>query len=157
MRAAGTGSKTWSPVPLRPARQRPSTRTSAASKGHGSTRGRETMGKRVAATALAVSAGLSVLVSGCGGSSSGPPTLKYYSALDNGGTNIKAAKRCSAESGGKYVVKLVSLANSADASRELLVRRLGAQDSGLDLINMGTLWAPEVAHGGWLGGLPGAH
>src|SRR3954454_14092873 len=146
---------TWRPVPLRPARQRPSTRTSAASKGHGSTRGRETMGKRVAATALAVSAGLSVLVAGCGGSSSGPPTLKYYSALDNGGTNIKAAKRCSAESGGKYVVKLVPLANSADASRELLVRRLAAKDSDIDLINMDTIWTPEFAEAGWLRELKG--
>jgi len=97
-----------------------------------------------------------VLVAGCGGSSSGPPTLKYYSGLDAGGTNVKAAKRCSAESGGKYVVKLVPLANSADASRELLVRRLAAKDSDIDLINMDTIWTPEFAEAGWLRELKGA-
>src|SRR3954454_15113639 len=114
------------------------------------------MATRVAATALAVSAGLSVLVAGCGGSSSGPPPLKYYSALDNGGTNIKAAKRCSAESGGKYVVKIVPLANNADASRELLVRRLAAKDPDIDLINMDTIWTPEFAEAGWLRELKGS-
>jgi multiple sugar transport system substrate-binding protein len=114
------------------------------------------MGTRVAATALAVSAGLSVLVAGCGGSTSGTPTLKFYSGLDPAGTNVKAAKRCSAESGGKYVLKLVPLANSADASRELLVRRLAAKDSDIDLINMDTIWTPEFAEAGWLRELKGS-
>jgi trehalose/maltose transport system substrate-binding protein len=93
---------------------------------------------------------------GCGGSDdSGVANLKFYSGLDPGGTNVKAAKECGAASGGKYTVELVPLANSADASRELLVRRLAAEDSDIDLINMDTIWTPEFAEAGWLRELKG--
>src|SRR3981189_1712375 len=94
--------------------------------------------------------------SGCGSSGSGPPTLKYYSGLDPGGTNVKAAKECSAQSKGRYNIDLVPLANSGDASRELLVRRLAAKDSDIDLISMDTIWTPEFAEAGWLRKLTGA-
>ena len=60
------------------------------------------------------------------------------------------------QSGGKYRIELVPLANSADASRELLVRRLAAKDSDIDLINMDTIWTPEFAEAGWLRELKGA-
>jgi trehalose/maltose transport system substrate-binding protein len=112
---------------------------------------------RVAWAAMAVAGGLSAVVAGCGGSdSAGPPTLKFYAGLDPAGTNVKAAKTCSAESGGKYRIELVPLANSADASRELLVRRLAAKDPDIDLINMDTIWTPEFAEAGWLRELKGA-
>jgi multiple sugar transport system substrate-binding protein len=93
----------------------------------------------------------------CGGDdTSGPPTLKYYSGLDPGGTNVKAANECGDQSNGRYKVELVPLANNADASRELLVRRLAAEDSDIDLINMDTIWTPEFAEAGWLRKLEGA-
>jgi multiple sugar transport system substrate-binding protein len=97
-----------------------------------------------------------VVAAGCGGSGSGPPTLKYYSGLDPGGTNVKAAKECGAASGGRYRVEVVPLANNADASRELLVRRLAAKDPDIDLISMDTIWTPEFAEAGWLRRLTGA-
>ena len=75
--------------------------------------------------------------------------------LDPGGTNVKAAKECAKQSGGKYTIELVPLANSADASRELLVRRLAAEDSDIDMINMDTIWTPEFAEAGWLRELKG--
>ena len=86
------------------------------------------MGRTRLALAAAAAVGLSAAVAACGGSSGGPLTLKYYSGLDPGGTNVKAAKECSQQSGGKYNIEVVPLANSADASRELLVRRLAAHD-----------------------------
>jgi multiple sugar transport system substrate-binding protein len=82
--------------------------------------------------------------------------LKYYTGLDPGGTNVKAAAECSAQSQGRYKVELVPLANSADASRELLVRRLAAKDSDIALINMDTIWTPEFAAAGWLRKFTGA-
>jgi multiple sugar transport system substrate-binding protein len=106
--------------------------------------------------AVMATVGLSAVVAGCGGSSSGPPTLKFYSGLDPAGTNVKAAKECGDQSGGKYRVELVPLANSADASRELLVRRLAAEDPDIDLINMDTIWTPEFAEAGWLRELKGS-
>jgi multiple sugar transport system substrate-binding protein len=108
------------------------------------------------ALAAAVAVGLAAVVAGCGGSSSGPPTLKYYAGLDPGGTNTAAAKECSAQSGGRYKVEIVPLANSADASRELLVRRLAAKDHDIDLISMDTIWTPEFAEAGWLRELKGS-
>jgi multiple sugar transport system substrate-binding protein len=114
------------------------------------------MGRTRVALAAVVAAVGSTVVVGCGSSSSGPPTLKYYSGLDPGGTNVKAAKECGAQSGGRYRVKVVPLANSADASRELLVRRLAAKDSDIDLISMDTIWTPEFAEAGWLRKLTGS-
>src|SRR3954466_2165825 len=114
------------------------------------------MGRTRLALAAAAAVGLSAVVAACGGSSGGPLTLKYYSGLDPGGTNVKAAKECSQQSGGKYNIELVPLANSADASRELLVRRLAAQDSDIDMIQMDTIWTSEFAAAGWLREMKGA-
>ncbi len=69
-------------------------------------------------------------------------TLNLLGPLDGGGTNAKAAKECSDQSGGKYVIKQTPMANSADASRELVVRRLAAGDKNIDIINMDTIWTP---------------
>src|SRR5215210_48516 len=113
---------------------------------------RRTRGTLVAGLAV----GLLGVVTACGGSDSGgTPTLKFYSPLDPGQTNVNAAKECSAQSNGRYTVELVPLTNSADASRELLVRRLAAEDSDIDLINMDTIWTPEFAEAGWLRELKG--
>src|SRR3954451_13344935 len=114
------------------------------------------MGRTRLALAAATAVGLAVAVAACGGSSGGPLTLKVYSPLDPGGTNVKAAKECSQQSGGKYNIELLPLANSADASRELLVRRLAAHDSDIDLINMDTIWTSEFAAAGWLREMKGA-
>src|SRR3954469_623607 len=113
------------------------------------------MGRTRLALAAATAVGLSVAVAACGGSSGGPLTLKYYSGLDPGGTNVKAAKECSQQSGGKFNIEIVPLANSADASRELLVRRLAAHDSDIDMIQMDTIWTSEFAAAGWLRQLKG--
>jgi multiple sugar transport system substrate-binding protein len=111
------------------------------------------MGRTRLAIAAATAVGLSAAVAACGGSSSGPLTLKYYSGLDPGGTNVKAAKECSTS---QYKIQIVPLANSADASRELLVRRLAAHDGDIDMIQMDTIWTPEFAAAGWLKELTGA-
>jgi multiple sugar transport system substrate-binding protein len=97
-----------------------------------------------------------IVAAGCGGSGSGPVTLNYLGALDPGGTNVKASKECSQQSGGKYVIKQTPVATSADASRELIVRRLAAGDKNIDLVSMDTIWTPEFAEAGWLRELKGA-
>jgi multiple sugar transport system substrate-binding protein len=114
------------------------------------------MGRVRFALTAALAGVCATVAAACGSSSGGPPTLKYYSGLDPGGTNVKAAKECGAQSGGRYKVEVVPLANSADASRELLVRRLAAKDSDIDLISMDTIWTPEFAEAGWLRKLTGA-
>src|SRR4051812_808778 len=97
-----------------------------------------------------------IVAAGCGGSSGGPVTLNFLGGLDPGGTNTRAAKECSSQSGGKYVIKQSPVANNADASRELIVRRLAAGDKNIDIVNMDTIWTPEFAEAGWLRELKGA-
>jgi multiple sugar transport system substrate-binding protein len=111
---------------------------------------------RVATCVATILALCAIVAAGCGSSSGGGPTvLKYYSSPDPNGTNVKAASACSAQSGGRYRVELVPLANSADASRQLLVQRLAAHDSDISLINMDTIWTPEFSAAGWLRRLTG--
>src|SRR5689334_17322938 len=105
--------------------------------------------------AASLAATCAIVAAGCGGSSSGPLTLNLLGPLDPGGTNTKAAKECSDQSNGRYVIKQTPVANSADASRELVVRRLAAGDKNIDIINMDTIWTPEFAEAGWLRELKG--
>jgi multiple sugar transport system substrate-binding protein len=100
---------------------------------------------------------MAAVVAGCGSDDEGGPTrITYYANLDGNGTNVKWAKKCSDESGGRYRIEMVPLARSADASRELLVRRLAAGDSDIDMLEMDTIWTPEFAEAGWLKELTGA-
>ena len=101
-------------------------------------------------------AACAIVIAGCGGDSGGPVELSYLSQIDPGGTNTTAAKECSAQSGGRYTVKITPLSTNADSSRELLVRRLAAGDKSIDMINMDTIWTPEFAEAGWLRELKGA-
>jgi multiple sugar transport system substrate-binding protein len=105
--------------------------------------------------AASLAATCAIVAAGCGGSSDGAVTLNLLGPIDPGGTNTKAAKECSAQSGGKYVIKQTPVANSADATRELLVRRLAAGDKNIDIINMDTIYTPEFAEAGWLKQLTG--
>ena len=111
------------------------------------------VGTGVAAIVAAVCA---IVVAGCGGDSGGPVTLNYYGPLDPGGTNVKAAKECSEQSGGKYKVAMFPVGNSADATRELFVRRLAAGDKNMDILNTDTIYTPEFAEAGWLREMTGA-
>jgi multiple sugar transport system substrate-binding protein len=106
--------------------------------------------------AASLAATCAIVAAGCGGSSGGPVTLNLLGPIDPGGTNTKAAKECSDQSGGKYVIEQTPVANSADATRELVVRRLAAGDKNIDIINMDTIWTPEFAEAGWLRQLTGA-
>jgi len=109
-------------------------------------------GTGVAAIVAAVCA---IVVAGCGGSSGGTVTLNYIGPLDPGSTNVNAAKACSEQSGGRYIA-MFPVGNSADATRELFVRRLAAGDNSMDIINMDTIYTPEFAEAGWMRELTGS-
>lgn len=98
--------------------------------------------------ALAV-AGLSA----CGGSSdgsSGPRQLTFFVAIQPGGTIEENAKRCTEESNGKYEITPEFLPTDASQQREQLVRRLGAEDSSIDIVGMDVIWTGEFANAGWV-------
>src|SRR3954453_6134757 len=111
--------------------------------------------RRASTGVLAVlAAACAIIVAGCGGSSNGVTPLNYIGPIDPGGTNTKAPAPCSAPpraaNGGKYKIAMFPVGNSADATRELFVRRLAAGDKNMDIINMDTIYTPEFAEAGWM-------
>ncbi len=89
-------------------------------------------------------------LAGCGGDENGPVSLKWFIAIQPGGSIQKVAETCSKESGGKYTIDLELLPTDASQQREQLVRRLGAEDSSIDLIGMDVVWTAEFANAGWI-------
>jgi multiple sugar transport system substrate-binding protein len=90
-------------------------------------------------------------IAGCGSSkSTGPTTVKWYIFKEPGGGFIAAADSCTKQSGGRYKIKLVDLPTDSDQQRELIVRRLAAKDSDLDILGMDVNWTAEFADAGWL-------
>jgi multiple sugar transport system substrate-binding protein len=90
---------------------------------------------------------------GCAGSDDGGgagTTLRWFAQIQPGGTIEEVAKRCSQESNGRYNVELELLPTLADQAREQLVRRLGAEDSTIDIMGMDVIWTAEFANAGWL-------
>src|SRR5213595_1251961 len=89
---------------------------------------------------------------GCGGSSSskGPTTINWYVFKEPGGAFDASAATCSKSSNGRYKVKVVALPTDSDQQRELIVRRLAAKDSSLDVIGMDVNWTAEFAEAGWI-------
>jgi multiple sugar transport system substrate-binding protein len=107
-------------------------------------------------------AGLSCLVLGfaisaCGDDGGGRgATLRWFIFNEPSGAPQQIAAACSKQSNGEYNIKFEYLPAQADQQREQLVRRLGAEDSSLDLLGMDVVWTGEFANAGWLKPLPPA-
>jgi multiple sugar transport system substrate-binding protein len=88
----------------------------------------------------------------CGGGSdeSGSRDLTFFVAIQPGGTIEKVSERCSEESNGKYTITPEFLPTDASQQREQLVRRLGAEDSSIDIVGMDVIWTGEFANAGWV-------
>jgi multiple sugar transport system substrate-binding protein len=102
--------------------------------------------------AVAAFAALALATGGCGSdeSSGQGVELNWFVATQPGGTIQEVAKRCTDESNGAYTVNLELLPTDASQQREQLVRRLGAEDSTVDIIGMDVIWTAEFANAGWL-------
>jgi multiple sugar transport system substrate-binding protein len=107
---------------------------------------------RRAGVCLVASALAAVALAACGGSSdeSGPRELTFFVAIQPGGTIEEVSKRCSDESKGKYTITPEFLPTDASQQREQLVRRLGAEDSSIDIVGMDVIWTGEFANAGWV-------
>jgi multiple sugar transport system substrate-binding protein len=92
-----------------------------------------------------------VALAACGGEAEGDtPEVRWFVAIQPGGSIQEIAKRCTEEAEGRYAIELELLPTDADPQREQLVRRLGAEDSTIDLIGMDVIWTAEFANAGWL-------
>ncbi|GAA0261892.1 ABC transporter substrate-binding protein [Cryptosporangium japonicum] len=88
------------------------------------------------------------LLTACGGGDSGgPTTLTFYSSNPN---QQPIVEKCAADSGGRYRIDLQALPNTASGAREQLLRRLAAQDRGMDILSIDPPFMAEFANAGFL-------
>ena len=105
---------------------------------------------RVASLALAALVAIALAACGSSSNGSGPRELTFFVAIQPGGTIEEVSKRCSEESNGKYTITPEFLPTDASQQREQLVRRLGAEDSSIDIVGMDVIWTGEFANAGWV-------
>jgi ABC-type glycerol-3-phosphate transport system substrate-binding protein len=107
--------------------------------------------KRLAAVAAVAT--LAPALAACGGETGGTVVNLYGGASAAGFDKIIAA--CNKEAAGKYTIVGNLLPSDADGQREQFVRRLAAQDTGMDLLGMDVTWTAEFAEAGWIEELTG--
>jgi multiple sugar transport system substrate-binding protein len=112
------------------------------------------LGRSVKLGVAALIAGLMVILGGCGFSEEQKggrgKTIKWYVFNEPGGAFNQAIDTCNKQSKGAYTIQYVRLPTDADQQRELVVRRLAAKDSDIDIIGMDVIWTAEFAEAGWI-------
>jgi multiple sugar transport system substrate-binding protein len=104
------------------------------------------------ATALVALAALGLGACGVGGDEGGTGSraINWYAFNEPGGSYDMAVANCNKEANGRYTINYVKLPNIADQQRELLVRRLAAEDDSIDLASLDVIWTAEFAEAGWI-------
>ncbi len=115
-----------------------------------STRPRGRLPGRRIASAVATFGLASTLLAACGGDS-GKPTLNWYVNPDGVDTFRSYAEECSTD---QYDIAVQQLPASATDQRTQLARRLAAEDSSTDLMNLDPVFVAEFANAGWLQKVP---
>ncbi|WP_109472128.1 extracellular solute-binding protein [Ornithinimicrobium cavernae] len=118
-------------------------------------------GRRRSRIAVALCAS-SVLVglTACGGNED-TTRLTWYINPDGGGSDpngkgqAQIARECTEAAGGAYSLEVQLLPNSASDQRQQLIRRLAAQDPGVDLMSIDPVFIAEFAQAGYLAPVPG--
>jgi multiple sugar transport system substrate-binding protein len=91
------------------------------------------------------------LTSCTGSDDSGSGTeISFFIFNEPSGAYVEAATACSEQSNGEYTISFEFLPAQADAQREQLVRRLGAEDDSIDIVGMDVIWTAEFANAGWI-------
>jgi multiple sugar transport system substrate-binding protein len=105
-------------------------------------------GTWVRATAAAAALLLLGPMTACGSDESGVPTINFYYAPEQ---NLrKVVDDCNAEAAGKYRISYQVLPRGADDQRVQMVRRLAAEDSGMDVLGLDITWTQEFASADWI-------
>ena len=113
--------------------------------------------KRSGAAGAVLLAVLALGVAACGGGSESSGNIRWYVFQEPSGAYNDAVANCNEAAGGRYTIELVPLPTSADQQRELVVRRLAAEDSDIDIIGMDVIWTAEFAEAGWIREWTGAN
>lgn len=108
--------------------------------------------------ALCAATALSALAA-CGGATD-TTRLTWYINPDGGGSDpngkgqAQIARECTEAAGGEYSLEVQLLPNSASDQRQQLIRRLAAQDPGVDLMSIDPVFIAEFAQAGYLAPVP---
>ena len=88
----------------------------------------------------------------CGSSEggSGARAINWYVFNEPGGAYDAAVADCNKQANGRYTINYVKLPTDANQQRELIVRRLAAEDDSIDLVGMDVIWTAELAEAGWI-------
>ena len=88
--------------------------------------------------------------------SSGPQgiVVNLYGGASGTGFD-KIIADCNQAAAGRYTIVGNLLPSDADGQRDQFVRRLAAQDAGMDLLGMDVTWTAEFAEAGWIRELTG--
>ncbi|MER7415772.1 ABC transporter substrate-binding protein [Micromonospora peucetia] len=108
--------------------------------------------RRPRVRAVAAAAALTLvapMAAACGsGGDSGMPTINLYYPPEQ---NLqKVVDDCNAQAQGRYEIVYRVLPRQADDQRVQLVRRLAAQDSGMDVLGLDVTWTQEFASADWI-------
>lgn len=87
------------------------------------------------------------LLVACGSSDNGI-TINVYKYPQE--TFQKIVEQCNAKAGGRYNIVYHKLPREADGQREQMVRRLAAEDTGMDVLGLDVTWTAELAKAGWI-------
>jgi multiple sugar transport system substrate-binding protein len=102
--------------------------------------------------AIVAFAALALGACGVGGDEggSGARAINWYAFNEPGGSYQQAVDNCNQQANGRYTINYVKLPNIADQQRELLVRRLAAEDDDIDLASLDVIWTAEFAQAEWI-------
>jgi multiple sugar transport system substrate-binding protein len=102
--------------------------------------------------ALVTLAVLALGACGVGGDEGGggARAINWYAFNEPGGSYDMAVANCNKQANGRYTINYIKLPNIADQQRELLVRRLAAEDDSIDLASLDVIWTAEFAEAGWI-------
>lgn len=90
---------------------------------------------------------VAALLGGCGTDASSRVVNLYNAPQQN---LSKIVDRCNRLADGDYRIVLNTLPRDADGQREQLVRRLAAEDSGMDVLGIDITWTAELASAEWI-------
>lgn len=99
--------------------------------------------------AAALTASLAACSSGPGG-----VVVNLYGGASGVGFD-KIIADCNQQANGRYTIVGNLLPSDADGQRDQFVRRLAAQDAGMDILGMDVTWTAEFAEAGWIRELTG--
>ncbi|GIJ80274.1 sugar ABC transporter substrate-binding protein [Micromonospora phaseoli] len=97
------------------------------------------------AAALTLVAPMAACASGDDG---GTPTINLYYPPEQNLQQV--VDECNAEAGGRYRIVNRVLPREADEQRVQMVRRLAAEDSGMDVLGLDVTWTQEFASANWI-------